>query len=128
MGKSEKSEIARLRQRHIRAADDSGLSNQIAKEQTTNRIRLFFPRPVGFGQVDLSQREERDRETDVSAAAKDHLSGPLPSVNAPDRVFSECLRLIVASPKQPGSEAQYGGSGRSQRTGDPGRGSNESGT
>jgi len=78
LGKSEKSEIARLRQRHIRAADDSGLSNQIAKEQTTNRICLFFPRPR-----DQSLWEERDRETDVSAAAKDHLSGPLPSVNAP---------------------------------------------
>jgi len=35
-------------------ADDSGLSNQIAKEQTTNRIDLFFPRPAGF-----HQQEER---------------------------------------------------------------------
>jgi hypothetical protein len=54
LGKSDFSEIARLRQRHIRAADDSGLSNQIAKEQTTNRICLFFPRPAGF-----HQQEER---------------------------------------------------------------------
>jgi hypothetical protein len=60
-------------------ADDSGLSNQIAKEQTTNRICLFFPRPFDF-----RLREERDRETDVSAAARDHLSGSLRGVNAPD--------------------------------------------